>query len=295
MLDLNYVEPVFRPPSEWRSLILQVTNGCSWNQCTYCEMYQDPQKSFRFKDICEARKELQYARSIGVPVEKIFLADGDAMTLSTRRLTLILDAVNEIYPDVKRVSAYCLPRNVRHKSVAELKQLKDKGLSLAYVGIESGDETLLSYVKKGETFQSSLDALLKLHEAGIKTSVMILNGLGGKSRSQEHAEASAELMNLAQPKYLSTLVVSFPKGTERFLDGFPDYQPLSQDELFRELHYFISQLDLKATIYRSDHASNALPLKGTLPKDKNRLLDILSTAIHSPERMSFRPEYLRGL
>jgi len=295
LLDLNYTEPVFRPPSEWRSLILQVTNGCSWNHCTFCEMYQGAQKAFSFKEIEQLRTELKSASQSGAPIQRIFLADGDALTLSTRRLIEILDAINEYFPNIQRISSYCLPRNLINKTVEELIELYRRGLKLVYVGCETGDNELLRLVNKGETHQTSLSALNKLHQANIKSSVMILNGLGGTVLSEQHAKASAELMNASQPNYVSTLVVSFPKGEQRFRANFPNYQPLSQQQLFSELRTFIEHLDLRSTIYRSDHASNYLALKGVLNKDKSRLLNTLTTAIESPDSVILRPESMRGL
>ena len=191
----HYVEPVYRPPSEARSLILQVTNGCSWNRCTFCEMYTQPQKRFDHKPLEAIEEELvQVARS-GLSVRRIFLADGDAMTLSIRRLTGILEAIRRHLPGVERVSSYCLPRNLRHKSADELRALAELGLTLFYVGCESGDDEVLRCVNKGETFESSLAALEVIKAAGARSSVMILNGLGGKAFSEQHAVNSALLMN----------------------------------------------------------------------------------------------------
>jgi radical SAM superfamily enzyme YgiQ (UPF0313 family) len=293
---LNYIEPVFRPPSEAQSLILQVTNGCSWNNCTFCEMYTDPQKKFRPKPIEEIREELQQFVSTGIPVRRVFLADGDAITLSYRRLHDIMQAVNEYLPDIQRVSAYCLPRNIKNKTVDELRELQEMGLKLLYIGCETGDDLVLEKVQKGETWQSSLDALLKLQNAGIKRSVMILNGLGGVKYSEQHAINSATLMNESQPEYLATLVVSFPKGTERFKNGYAGrFEQLSLPQLLKEMEILLSTLELEKTIFRSDHASNYLILKGTLNKDKDRLLTQIRSALEHPESTRFREEWQRGL
>jgi radical SAM superfamily enzyme YgiQ (UPF0313 family) len=292
----HYIEPLYRPPSEARSLILQVTNGCSWNRCTFCEMYTQPQKKFRFKPHADIDRELEAVASSGVPVRRIFLADGDAMTLSFRRLRLIMDSINRHLPNVQRVASYCLPRNIRHKSVEEITELRDMGLSLFYVGCESGDDLVLDRVCKGETFDTSLSALEKIKAAGAKSSVMILNGMGGKRYSEQHARNSARLMNEAQPEYLSTLVVSFPLGVDRYQAGFDgEFEPLDQPGLFREMLWLLEDLRLDNTIFRSDHASNYLVLKGTLGKDKDRLLDTVRTALERPGRVPLRPEWARGL
>jgi len=296
MIRLPYTEPVFRPPSEARSLILQVTNGCSWNNCTFCEMYTQPQKRFRLKPQDEIEKELAAVAESGIPVRRIFLADGDAMTLSFRRLKLIMEAINRYLPNVQRISSYCLPRNLKNKTVAELATLKTMGLTLYYVGCETGDNLVLERVNKGENFDSSLAALKKIKASGAFSSVMILNGMGGKRYSEQHAVNSALLMNEAQPEYLSTLVVSFPTGLDRYQAGFKgEFEPLDKNGLFQEMYWLLDTLDLENTIFRSDHASNYLVLKGTLNRDKPSLLEIVRAALEQPGSVALRPEWMRGL
>ena len=291
---IHYVEPVFRPPSEAHSLILPVTNGCSWNHCGFCEMYTAPQKKFRARDEQQVLEEIRRCGEQLI-VQRVFLADGDALVLPTRRLLSILQAIAEHMPTVERVSSYCLPRNLRKKSVEELRELADAGLKMAYVGAESGDDEVLARVNKGETYASTLSALDKLGQAGITRSVMILNGLGGRSLSVQHAEQSAQLMNDSQPEYLSTLVVSFPMGETRFRAGFADYQPLDQHGLFLEVERLLQRLELRDTVFRSDHASNYLVLKGTLGADKARLLAQVRQAIEQPQAVRLRQECQRGL
>ncbi|WP_185266525.1 radical SAM protein [Halopseudomonas xiamenensis] len=291
---IDYIEPVFRPPSEAHSLILPVTNGCSWNQCTFCDMYTAPQKKFRARDEQQVLEEIRRSGEQLI-VQRVFLADGDAMVLPTHRLLRILEAIREHMPEVQRVTSYCLPRNLRRKSVDDLRQLREAGLRMLYVGAESGDDQVLQRVNKGETFDSTAEALLKAREAGLQTSVMILNGLGGHSLSEQHAANSARLMNLTQPDYLSTLVVSFPHGLERYQARFTDFQPLDQAGLFRETEQLLSALELDNTVFRSDHASNYLVLKGVLGADKPRLLAQVREAIEQPEQAGLRPEWMRGL
>ena len=293
---IRYVDPVFRPPSEAESLILPVTDGCSWNQCTFCEMYTAPQKKFRARDAAETLETLRRCgERFGSDIRRVFLADGDALVLPTRRLLEILGAIREHLPAVRRVSSYCLPRNLRRKSVDELKELAAAGLTMAYVGAESGDDEVLTKVHKGESFASTCEALDKLQQAGIRRSVMILNGLGGRTLSQQHAENSARLANATQPEYLATLVVSFPQGEERFRAAFPEWEPGDQHELFVEMEAFIAALELKCTIFRSDHVSNRLVLKGTLGTEKARLLDEIRAAISTPETARLRPVWVQGL
>ena len=294
MFPLDYIEPVFRPPSEARSLILQVTNGCSYNKCTFCTMYTDPQKRFKVKPASEIESELVQMQLYSGYIRRIFLADGDAMTLSFRRLDEILDLINRYFPDINRVSAYCLPRNLNNKTVEQLIELRQKGLSLVYVGAESGDDLVLQKVAKGESYASTLAALSKLKHAGIKASVMVLNGLGGKRYSEQHAINSARLVSEAQPEYLSTLVLTM-RDEQRFLEGFEnDYEPMSQLELIQEMQLFLQNCELDNSIFRSDHASNHLVLKGVLGKDKEAMLQRIELAINAPDSGVLRPEWARG-
>ena len=293
---IRYVDPVFRPPSEAESLILPVTDGCSWNRCTFCEMYTAPQKKFRARDEAETLDTLRRCgERFGGDIRRVFLADGDALVLPTRRLLVILAAIRQHLPAVRRVSSYCLPRNLRKKSVGELQELAAAGLTMAYVGAESGDDEVLAKVNKGETFSSTCEALDKLQQAGIRRSVMILNGLGGKTLSRQHAENSARLANATQPEYLATLVVSFPQGEDRFRAAFPDWRPCAELELFEEMETYVAALELRRTVFRSDHVSNRLVLKGTLGAEKPRLLAEIRTAIARPDAAALRPVWVRGL
>lgn len=276
---LSYIEPVFRPPSEADSLILQVTNGCSWNRCSYCEMYTDPQKKFRPRAESEVLAEIQRCAEAGLQPKRVFLADGDALVLSMRRLESILNAIKTCLPSVARVSSYCLPRNLKHKSPADLRELAALGLGLIYVGAESGDDAVLGFIDKGETFDSTTEALLKAQAAGIKTSVMVINGIAGKALSEQHALASARLVNLVQPRYLATLVLTFHRGPERVMRGYQqNFRALNNAELCVEMETFIGATELKQTIFRSDHVSNHLILKGVLGRDKDRLLGQVRSA-----------------
>ena len=296
---VRYTEPVFRPPSEADSLILPLTDGCSWNRCRFCEMYTAPQKKFRAREEQETLETIRRCgERFGSEVRRVFLADGDALVLPTRRLLQALTAIRQHLPAVRRISSYCLPRNLRKKSAAELRELAAAGLSLAYVGAESGDDHVLERVDKGETYQSTLEALDKLGAAGISRSVMILNGLGGARYTEQHAANSARLINASQPEFLATLVVSFYQGEERFRSAFPDWQPLAARGLFEEMERFIGALDLQRTVFRSDHVSNRLVLKGTLSRggsEQARLLGEIRAAIAAPDRTT-RPAFrLNGI
>lgn len=257
-------------------------------------MYTQEQKKFRARDEAQVLEEIRLTGERMI-VQRVFLADGDALVMPTRRLLTVLTAIREHMPSVTRVSSYCLPRNLRKKSVDELKELSDAGLGMAYVGCESGDDEVLALVNKGETYASSLSALDKLGQAGIARSVMILNGLGGTVLSEQHADNSARLMSETQPEFLSTLVVSFPQGEARFRRGFADFQALNQQQLFVEVERLLQGLELRDTVFRSDHASNYLVLKGTLGADKQRLLAQVRQAIEAPQQAHLRQEWQRGL
>jgi len=269
---ISYNEPVFRPPSEWKSLIIQVTLGCSWNQCAFCEMYTS--KQFR------ARKEegvfadidafIPYASQI----RRVFLADGDPLVLATSRLLRILTHLRKTFPRLQRVSAYASPNNLIRKSLSELQELKDAGLDLIFVGLESGDDEVLKMINKGESHVRMIEGMNKSKQAGLDSSVMIINGVGGKQFSEQHAINSAKLLNAIQPKYLSTLVLTAYKGMDYLKSRLKvDFEELNQIELIREMQQFIEHLDLQETIFRSDHASNHLVLKGVLGRDKEKFLN----------------------
>ncbi|MBU2966678.1 MAG: radical SAM protein [Amphritea sp.] len=295
-MPISYIEPVYRPPSEANSLILQVTNGCSWNRCTFCEMYIDPQKKFKPKNEAVLLEEIRRCGQQLPGVRRVFLGDGDPMVLSFRRLKTILEAIRTHLPNVTRVSTYALPSNLKHKSVEELQQLRELGLSLIYVGAESGDDEILRCIDKGETFQTTAESLLKAKEAGIKTSVMLINGLGGTRMSNQHALSSAKLINRVQPDYLATLVLFSRRGNQRVAQGFGgDFTALNQRQLFEEMELFLSNLRLEKTIFRSDHASNFLVLKGVLNRDLEMMLKQLRSAIETPDRVFLRQDYQRGL
>ena len=291
-VPVTYIEPLFRPPSEARSLIFQVTNGCSWNHCSFCDMYTEPQKKFRPRPQAEVLAEIRRCAEQSLEPRRVFLADGDALVLSMRRLREILGEIRTALPSVERVSSYCLPSNLKHKSDEDLAELAALGLKLIYVGAESGDDEVLARVDKGETRASTVQALQRARAAGIRTSVMILNGLGGRHLSRQHALASADLVNQTQPDYLATLVLTFYRGRDQFEAGFGGkFEELDAVGLCEEMRCFMSALRLEKTIFRSDHVSNHMVLKGVLGRDKKRLLGEIDRAIDYFRR---HPEFEHG-
>lgn len=289
---IKYEEPVFRPPSEAFSLILQITIGCSWNKCAFCEMYST--KKFRVRKPEEINSDIIKASRYSKNIRKIFLADGNAMVLSTDKLLTVLKTINEYFPRLQRVSAYSLPGDILSKSDEELKALHDGGLKLLYVGVESGDDEMLKKINKSETYKSTVDGLIKAQNAGMKNSVMILTGLGGKNYSEQHAVNSARILNDVKPLYASTLALSFPFGEEQYRKRFNgEYISMTPMDLLEELKLFIEHTNLSDTIFRSDHASNYITLKGILPRDKQRFIDEINYAVKNPKTL--RPEWMRGL
>ena len=290
---IEYNEPLFRPPSEARSLILQITLGCSWNKCSFCEMYTSKQFTARKEE--DVFKEIDSFIPYATQIRRIFLADGDPLVLSTKRLLNILRKLKDTFPNLRRVSTYASPSNLARKSNEELKELYEAGLTLLYVGIESGDSQVLECIQKGETFETTIEGLNKSKLAGMNSSVMIINGVGGRLLTKQHAINSAKVLNETQPKYASTLVLTTHKGLEHYKDRYlGDFQQLNQVELFAELQIFMQELELTETIFRSDHASNNLVLKGVLGKDKQKFLNQIQLALDSPELANLRSDYLRG-
>lgn len=290
---IQYHEPLFRPPSEGRSLIIQITLGCSWNKCSFCEMYTS--KSFK------ARKEEAVFTDIDAflphanQITKVFLADGDPLVLSTPRLVRILQKLQATFPKLRRISTYASPSNLARKSMSDLILLRENGLNLLYVGIESGDSEVLEAIQKGETYQTTIDGLNKSKAAGMDSSVMIINGVGGLHFTQQHAINSAKVLNATQPKFASTLVLTAHKGLKHYQERYlGEFVELNAVQLFQEMQLFMEHLQLNETIFRSDHASNRLVLKGVLGKDKERFLQQIETAIQNPEGDTIRSPMSSG-
>lgn len=289
-----YDQPLFRPPSEARSLIFQVTLGCSWNRCTFCEMYTS--KQFTVRPWSEVETEIRTAALSLPETEKVFLADGDTLVLSNKKLLPILELLREKFPQLKRITSYALPKNLLVKSVEELRELQAAGLTMIYYGIESGDPLVLQKIDKGATREEMIEGMAKAHEAGLVISTTNLLGVGGKKFSEQHALNTADLLSQTKPKFISFLTLMFPLGEERFRKAFgDDYEELNQVELFEELKLIVEKLNVDNSEFRSNHASNYLPIKAHLPDDKEEVLTLIDAAIRDPRGTHVRPEYLRGL
>lgn len=291
---LQYEGTLYRPPSEANSLILQATIGCSYNECAFCAMYRD--KRFRIRKPDELLAEIDWAREHAGPVRKVFLADGDALIARPAFLHTLLDALREAFPNLSRVSCYASPQALQVRTVAQMSELREAGLSLYYLGIESGDDQVLAELTKGVTADEMIAAATKAHDAGVKLSTMILLGAGGRGRSEPHAMNSARVVNAIRPRFVSTLVMTPVEGTPLFDRAERgEVDELTPIELARELRLFLGALDLPGTVFRSNHASNFLTVSGTLPKDRDRMLEALDWVIENPDEAPFKPAWQRGL
>ncbi len=294
---LLYDMPLYRPPSEASNLILQVTLGCSFNQCGFCSMYRE--KAFRIRPIPEIRLEIKQMARTNPFVRRVFLADGDALTCDVDHLLKILAELHQAFPNLKRVTSYALPSNLLRKSIEDLQRLRSAGLSMVYYGMESGSPKMLRRITKGATPDSMAKGLEKAYAGGIKVSATVILGLGGRHYWREHIEGTLALINRVPLRFLSTLQLhlasevrdEFMRKFQRFGDPFQ-----TQDEagMFAEQRELIAGLEpLTPIVFRSNHASNAVPLKGVLPKDKRALLARLTEA--QTTGAGLRPAWMRGL
>jgi len=291
---IRYEGKLYRPPSEGESLILQATIGCSYNRCTFCAMYRD--KRFRVRPIEELRAEITWAARSLPPVRKVFLADGDALIAKTSFLLQLLGELRAAFPDLRRVSCYASPQALQVRSVDDMRALRDAGLDLYYLGVESGDDRVLARLEKGVDAAEMIHVASKATEAGVSISTMILLGAGGRAGSLDHARASARVINAIRPRFVSTLVMTPVEGTPLWdEDQRGEVDELDPLELSVELREFVAGLELTGSIFRSNHASNFLPLAGTLPKDKARILAELDLVLARPENARFVPDWMRGL
>lgn len=289
---MKYEGIVYRPPSEARSLIIQATVGCARNTCRFCYMYKD--KHFRAKAAEEVIGELKQVRNTyPYPVRRIFLADGDALILKTETLEQILLAVQSLFPEIERISAYGAPKDILMKSPDELLTLKKLGLSLIYTGIESGSDTVLKMMEKGASSEEMILSGRRLKSVGIAQSVTFISGLGGSELLEEHALACAKVLSEIAPAYASFLTLMLEPGTPLYEDAASGkFKLLSAAEIVDEMMLFLSHTDSEGTIFRSNHASNYISLAGTLNRDIPQMLSALRAA---KKHQTYKPETWRAL
>lgn len=290
---MRYIGAVYRPPSEAHSLIIQATLGCNHNKCTFCGSYRD--KPFAIRSLEEIKEDLAEARYMG-PVDRVFLADGDALCIPQKRLVEIMHAVNEALPSVQRIGIYANAKNILRKSVEDLKALRALKLGILYLGVETGDPDLLGKICKGATYEQLVEAAQRVKSVGITLSVTVLLGIGGITDSEKHARATAKILTDMDPDYVGALSVILVPGTplhDDYLEG--KFQVPDPFSLIKELRIMIAESSFSNCVFRSNHASNYLPVKATLPHDKDRILQAIDRVLQSKDERSLRPEFLRAL
>ncbi|MGI6006081.1 MAG: B12-binding domain-containing radical SAM protein [Ruminococcus sp.] len=289
---MRYEGLVYRPPSEARSLIVQVTIGCAHNKCTFCTMYKD--KKFRIRKKEEVLEDFQMAYdTYGDRIRRIFLADGDALIVKTPDLLDILNFIRERFPSAERVTSYGTPGDILRKSEEELRALATAGLDMVYMGAESGDAVTLERINKGVTREEIIEAGQKLRRCGIKSSITLISGLGGRERKKEHAVESARLISDIKPDYVGFLTLMLDESTEIYRQiTAGEMELLTPEEVVEEMRLFLTNVDSEGTVFRANHASNYVILKGDLNKDIDNMLHQLDEVEKAGK---YRPERVRGL
>ncbi len=290
---MKYEDPVFRPPCEAGSLIIQVTIGCPHNQCVFCGMYK--MKKFRVRDQDELMAEVRKARLIYSHVESIFLADGNTIAMNAGRLTELIAYIRQIFPETKRVSCYAGARFLKGKSPEALRRLAEAGLDIVYLGLESGDDQVLARMRKGVDSEGMVEAARRVKDAGIQLSCYILMGLGGEDGWESHARGTARVLNRMSPTFIRPRTLAL-------LPGMPLYDEMQQglfreasgETVMREMRLLISELDVADSYFMSDHISNYVPVYGRLPGDKEEMLSRIDAALARPE-VFLQPRHLTHL
>jgi len=293
-MPLNYDMPLYRPPSEGNNLIIQATLGCHFNKCSFCSMYKT--KSYQARPLEDVFQDIDRAAQVWPEAHRVFLADGDALTLPMENLRAILDKLAATFPNLNRVSAYATPADLLKKTPAELVELKERKMGLFYLGIESGAPKMLKKITKGASQKGIAEALHKARDAGLKISATVILGLGGKKYWQDHTDRTIELLNQAPVTYLSTLQLYLEEiAYDEFMTKFGEpFEPQEDMAILQELERLLAGLKPPTpVIFRSNHASNALALAGNLPKDQGRLLKQVQGAIAGEN--AIRPKFMRGL
>jgi len=282
---MNYEGAVYRPPSEAKSFILQATIGCSHNRCTFCSMYKD--KKFRIRKLDEIKQDISMAKARYGSIRRVFIADGDALIMPATDLLEILNYISFTFPECERVGIYASPKSILGKKVTELNALKEAGLGIVYLGIESGNPEVLEKIDKGATREEIMTAGKRIMETDLELSVTIISGIGGPEFSKNHAIDSATLINEIGPNYVGILTLMVEEGTpiiEEIRSGA--LALLTPQEILKEILVFLEHTNLKEpTVFRSNHASNYLPLGGILPNEKSRLIKEIKSALLDDSRL----------
>ena len=290
---LNYDAPLYRPPSEANSLIFQVTLGCSFNQCSFCDMYRSKEYSERTWD--EVKGEIDMMAKIMPDTQRVFLADGDAINLSTEYMLKILKYIREKFSSIERISCYAMPMNLLKKTPEDLQKLHDAGLNMLYLGIESGSDIVLRKVTKGATSKTIIKACNKAKDVGFKLSCMVILGLGGKKYSKENAIETGKVISASKPDFVGALTLYLENGIkDEFITKWGgEFVKIDDNESLEELELLVSNINAENQIvFRANHGSNAYNIAGTFPQDKDEMLEKIGWLNKHPENV--RPEGLRG-
>ncbi|MFA5654030.1 MAG: radical SAM protein [Desulfomonilia bacterium] len=292
---MNYDMPLYRPPSEGRSLIFQITLGCSWNKCLFCGMYKG--KRFKVRPWEEIEKDIIEMSWMMPDTRKVFLADGDPLGVETGFLIKVLDLINKKFPRLERISTYAGPTNLMEKDIEELRELRKRKLDVLYLGIETGNDALLKKICKGATADEIIEGSTKAIDAGLRMSTFIILGLGGVEGSFDHAKDSARVANAIDPQFLACLTLMLGQYEEiyekKLMGG--NFKLIDRMQSLQELRWFVEDLDVSDCKFGTEHASNHLPLNGRLPQDKDGILEIIDRALEGGRSGMLRPEWLRGL
>ena len=292
MERVRYIGDVYRPPSEAYSLIIQATVGCSNNTCRFCRMYKA--KQFYIRPVEDVLEDLRRARACYGRVGRIFIADGDALIMPVPNWLKILDYIRQNFPETERVTCYATPKSVLLKTPEQLAILKGAGLQMVYMGLESGSDRVLKLMEKGNTAAEIIEASQKLHAAGIKISVTAINGLGGLDLLQEHAVETGRVFSAMKPQYIGllTLMIEPPAPVCQMVES-GELKLLTPEEILGETRLILQNCDCEGAVFRSNHASNYLPLAGTLNRDRDKLIKMIDSALDG--KTGLRPEYFRAL
>ena len=292
MIELGYDYPLYRPPSEANSIIFQVTLGCSFNKCSFCNMYRT--KDYSERPWEEIMSEIDIVSKSFPQTERIFLADGDAINLSTEKLVKILEYIKEKFPNLKRISCYAMPKNLLQKTPAELTLLNKKGLDMLYIGIETGNDILLKKITKGATSKSIIDACNRAKKNGFIISCMIILGIGGKRYSVDHIKETARVVSEVSPNFLAALTLIIEDGVyDEFMKKFAEpFETLDDSLILNELELLLSEINpISPIVFRANHASNVYSIGGNLPEDREKMIALVSSLKEHPELL--KPKVLR--
>jgi radical SAM superfamily enzyme YgiQ (UPF0313 family) len=293
---IEYVTPYFRPPSEGKSFILQATIGCSHNQCTYCAMYRQEEQKFRIRPMEEIKEIIDRASESGQIDDRVFIADGNALVLSQKKLVEIMRYLKEKSPGIGRIRMYANVGDILRKGVENLKELKALGLDMVYIGFESGDDVVLGRIKKGADHAETVTASGMLKQAGIMNSAMVLLGMGGVERSEQHAEATGRLLTACDPEYVGALSLQLRPGApiyDEWKRG--EFELPDKFRIIRELQILVENTELTDGYFFSNHISNYLPVKAKFPEDKEEVLRQIRAVLESGDESLLRPDYFRDV